>query len=421
MTTPGMGKRMSKFAKATKKMTRARIALMGPSGSGKTKTALLIASGLGKRIAVIDTENASASKYAGDDGVDFDVLVLESFSPERYIEAIADAETEGYDVLIIDSLSHAWAGKDGTLELVDRAAKRSQSGNSFTAWRDVTPLHNRLVDALVRCKCHLIVTMRTKTEYVLEDVTRGGKVSKQPRRVGLAPVQRDGMEYEFDIVADMTPEHDFVVSKTRYSSLDGAVVSKPNAGLGATILKWLSDGEVQPEPATVKPQPAEVPTVNFPGHPLHGKPASFIKDNNIVKFVRALQRTNADPVYLKSVIDYAATRGITDFSDKADRRANELSKAIGNEPAGAPDEDWLHQCVWPDDKLHGDIEFPDIRKWNNAERLLEYGQWVEKSQLADKQARFERVEACLKRIVDEEAARADEALGRQAQLAAEAG
>ena len=121
------------------------------------------------------------------------------------------------------------------------------------------------------------------------------------------------------------------------------------------------------------------------------------------------------------MIDYAATRGITDFSDKADRRTDELAAAIGGESSGPPDEDWLHQCVWPDAELHGDITSPDIRKWNSAERLLEYGQWIEKSQLADKQARVERVEARLRRLVDEEAARADEALARQAQLAAEAG
>jgi energy-coupling factor transporter ATP-binding protein EcfA2 len=231
------------FKKATKKTAKARIALMGPSGSGKSKTAQLMALGLGKKIAVIDTEHGSASKYAGDDGVEFDVLELESFSPMTYVAAIHAAEDAGYDVLIVDSLTHAWSGKGGALEQVDNAAKRSQSGNAYMAWRDVTPQHNELVDALVRCKCHLIATLRTKTDYVLEEVTRQGKTTKQPRRVGLAPIQRDGMEYEFDIVADITLDHDLIITKTRCTALDGAVINKAGEAFGRTIRDWLSDGE----------------------------------------------------------------------------------------------------------------------------------------------------------------------------------
>lgn len=244
------------FKKASKKTAKARIALMGPSGSGKTKTALLMASGLGKRIAVLDTEHGSASKYAGDDGVEFDALELESFSPMTYVAAIHAAEELGYDVLIVDSLTHAWSGKGGALEQVDNAAKRSQSGNTYMAWRDVTPQHNELVDAMVRCKCHLIATLRTKTEYVLEDVTKGGKTTKQPRRVGLAPIQRDGMEYEFDIVADITLDHDLMVTKTRCTALDGLVVNKPGVKLGQQIAAWLSDGEPQVLPAVPQSEPA---------------------------------------------------------------------------------------------------------------------------------------------------------------------
>src|SRR5690606_13915360 len=134
----------------------------------KTYTALQLAKGLAgpnDRIAVIDTENNSAALYA--DEFEFDVLNLDTFSPEVYIQAIRAAEAAGYDVLIIDSLSHAWMGKEGALEQVDKAARRYQ-GNTYAAWRDVTPMHNALVEAMVRCKCHLIVTMRAKTEYVVE-------------------------------------------------------------------------------------------------------------------------------------------------------------------------------------------------------------------------------------------------------------
>lgn len=228
---------MLEFTKATKSKGKGRIALVGPSGSGKTYTALALASGLGENIALIDTENGTASKYAHK--FNFSELTLREFSPATYIEAIHAAEQAGFDVLIIDSLSHAWMGKGGALEMVDREAARSTSSNSFAAWRKVTPHHNALVDALVQCSIHLIVTMRSKTEYVLQANDKG---KMEPRKVGLAPVQRDGLEYEFDIVADIDLDHNFVVSKTRCEMLDGVVVHKPDARVADTIKAWLSDG-----------------------------------------------------------------------------------------------------------------------------------------------------------------------------------
>jgi hypothetical protein len=240
------------FKKATKSQAKLRLALIGTSGSGKTYSALSIARGLGSRIAVIDTERGSASKYA--DLVDFDVLELTEFDPRNYISAINEAAAEGYEVLIIDSLSHAWIGRGGALELVDRAAKRSQSNNSFAAWRDVTPLHNALIDAIVSAPLHVIATLRAKTEYVLEKDDKGRTA---PRKVGMAPVQRAGLEYEFDVVGDMDNENNLIVSKTRYIPLTGKVVPKPDGRLGAELKAWLSDGEPAPV-AAQKPaaQPA---------------------------------------------------------------------------------------------------------------------------------------------------------------------
>lgn len=222
-----------RFQPAQRHQSKARIAICGPAGSGKTLTALYIAQGLGGKIAVIDTEHGSASKYA-DDNLAFDVLELTSFSPETYIKAVQAAA--GYDVLIIDSLSHAWAGAGGALELVDLAAARSKNPNSFAAWREVTPLHNRMVEAILAAPMHVIVTLRTKTEYLLEQ--QGGK--SVPRKVGLAPVQRDGIEYEFDVVGEIDLDHRLVVTKTRYQPLDGAVVEKPGADFGKRIAEWLS-------------------------------------------------------------------------------------------------------------------------------------------------------------------------------------
>lgn len=228
------------FSRATKQQAKLRLALAGPAGSGKTYTALQLAVLLaGEAIpAVIDTERGSADKYA--DLFTFDALQLDSFHPDRYIEAIGAAESAGYPVLVIDSLSHAWIGKDGALELVDRTTKRSQSGNSFGAWREVTPLQNALVDAILRSSAHVIVTLRSKQEYVQEK-DRNNKTIV--RKVGLAPVQRDGLEYEFDVYGDMTVDNDLVIGKTRCPALSGAVLSKPGAELAETLMAWLAMGE----------------------------------------------------------------------------------------------------------------------------------------------------------------------------------
>lgn len=246
------------FKKATKSQARLRMAIAGPSGSGKTYSSLRIARGLagpGGTIALIDTERASASKYAGLIG-DFDTLSLDTFGPDTYIQAIHAAEEGGYAVLIIDSLSHAWEGTDGALDMVDAAAKRSRSGNSYTAWRDVTPLHRGMVDAILQSRLHVIVTLRVKTEYVIEKDERTGKST--PRKVGLKPIQRDGIEYEFDLVGDIDQfEHQLVISKSRCEALSDKVVRHPGEELGKQIAAWLSDGAPAPVPdSTPRPIPA---------------------------------------------------------------------------------------------------------------------------------------------------------------------
>jgi hypothetical protein len=237
------------FTKASKKQSRLRLALVGPSGSGKTYSALAIAAGLGKKVALLDTERGSAAKYAGLFG-DFDHAELGNHHPQRFIDAIAEAERAEYDVLVIDSLSHAWVGRDGALELVDAAARRSKAGNSFAAWRDVTPIQNSLIDAILRSRLHIIATMRAKTEYVVEAGPNGKLV---PRKVGLAPVQRDGVEYEFDVVGELDNDHNLAVTKSRCPALTGVVISKPGLQLARSLTVWLEDGTpVQPNPVVAE-------------------------------------------------------------------------------------------------------------------------------------------------------------------------
>lgn len=254
------------FKKAVKSQAKARIGLIGPSGSGKTYTALLIGRELGHRVAVIDTEYGSASKYA--DEFDFDTLQLDDFHPQNYIDGIKAAGSAGYDVVIIDSLSHAWAGSGGALELADRNAAR-YSGNRFAAWRDITPLHNQLIEAMLSSPAHLIATMRSKMDYIQTEDSKGKKVV---RKVGMAPIQRDGMEYEFDIVGDMDIDHNLIISKTRCRALDGVVINKPSADLAKTIKTWLSDGEPMPE----QPEPEKEGQEPRPSKPTEAQAARMM-------------------------------------------------------------------------------------------------------------------------------------------------
>ena len=230
------------FRKAVKRDGKLRLAISGPAGSGKTFTLLAIAAAFGGPVAFVDTEHGSASKYA--DLFEFDVLELHSYDPERLSDIIDEAVADQFRVLCIDSLSHFWMGKDGELEKVDRAARRMQNPNSFAAWKQVTPVHNALIDKIIGARIHILASMRTKTEWVLDRDERTGKTI--PRKVGLAPVMRDGIEYEFDVCGEMDQENTLQITKSRCSKLAGAVFPKPGRELTEILKCWL--GGADPEP-----------------------------------------------------------------------------------------------------------------------------------------------------------------------------
>ena len=258
---------MIAFKKASKSQGRLRFALIGQSGGGKTYTALSVATVLaaaeGGRIAVIDTEHGSASKYASGKPFDFDVLELTDFNPRNYSEAIRAAGEAGYAVVVVDSLSHAWTGKGGALEMKDNASRRA-GVNSFTAWKDITPLQNELIDTMLQSPCHVIATMRAKTEYVIEKDERTGK--SVPRKIGLAPVQRDQIEFEFDLAGEMDQENTLTITKTRCPELAGKCLQKPGADLARTLLAWLSDGAPAAAPDPLAPG-VDVPAMAAPVMP----------------------------------------------------------------------------------------------------------------------------------------------------------
>ena len=230
------------FTKATRQKAKLRLALTGPSGSGKTYSALLMAKGIGGKIACIDTERGSASLY--EHVVPFDVLDLPPpYTPERYISAIKAAEKAGYDVLIIDSITHEWSGVGGCLELVDEIARSKYRGNSWSAWNDVTPRHRALLDAILQSSLHIIVTMRSKTETAQVEENGRKKVAK----LGMKAEQRDGFEYEMTVVLDITHDGHFANASKDRTGLFADRDPKPiTEETGAEILGWLESGAEQP-------------------------------------------------------------------------------------------------------------------------------------------------------------------------------
>jgi hypothetical protein len=243
------------FKKATKERSKLRLAIFGPSGSGKTFTSLRLAKGLGGKVAVIDTERGSASKYS--DRFVFDVLDLEDCRVEVYVQAINAAQKAGYDVLIIDSLTHGWFE---LLDEVDRIAKARYSGNTFAAWSEGTPKQRAMVDALLDFDGHIIATMRSKTEWVIEKDDRG---RNRPVRVGTAPRQGKGIEYEFDMLVNITVDHVATVEKDRTGKFQDRIIEKPGEDLGQALADWLQEGK-EPEP---EPEDAGAPPVEFETQP----------------------------------------------------------------------------------------------------------------------------------------------------------
>jgi len=218
--------------KAQRKQAKMRLGICGTSGTGKTYGALLVARGLGEKILLVDTESGSGDLYAG--VVEYDVLPLEApYTIEKYIQAIEMGEQSGYDVIILDSISHAWAGSGGLLERQNQETARS--GNSYQSWAKITPLHTKFVDKMLATKCHLIATMRSKPEYAIDKDATGRTII---RKLGLAPIQREGLDHEMTIVFDIDSEHNAYPSKDRTGLFDGKSV-KLSEDVGKTIKKWL--------------------------------------------------------------------------------------------------------------------------------------------------------------------------------------
>lgn len=230
------------FRPATKDGAKARVSIQGVSGSGKTWTSLSLAWGLaeGQRFAVIDTERGAASLYIGERGIQFDVLQMHRYDPRDLVKALAAAAQRRYPVVMVDSLSHFWKGTDGALDQVEKH-KSKYGNNSFAGWKDVTPMQNDMVEALLAYQGHLVVTMRSHTEWVLQENERG---KKEPVQVGMRAEQRKGIEYEFGVAAEMDINNRLRFLKSRCPALHNQVLEKPDGArdIAKPLLDWLRDG-----------------------------------------------------------------------------------------------------------------------------------------------------------------------------------
>ena len=233
------------FKPATRKNAKLRLALSGTAGAGKTYSALLFAKEFGSKIAVMDSERGSASLYA--DLVPFDVCELEEKNVQEYLEKIKEAAAAGYEVLVIDSYSHSWLG---AIETVDK-----MGGSKFSnGWKVVSPLVTKLTDAILSYPGHVIATMRSKADYAIENVN--GKAI--PKKLGMATVAREGTDFEFSVMLDLTVEGGVSVSKTRCSKLAGGVYTREDIPKIAKTLKaWLTEG------APLSPRDAMAEKIRF--------------------------------------------------------------------------------------------------------------------------------------------------------------
>ena len=345
------------FTPAKKVQSKLRLAVSGPSGSGKTWTALLLATELATlfktKIAFIDTEGRSARKYGAD--FDFEVMdIANNYDPKVFIDGIRAASHFGYGILIIDSLTHAWNGSGGVLDIVDRAASK-MGDNSWAGWSKGRPAQNNLVDAIINAPIHLIGTMRTKTEWV--QIPNPKNPSKMmPSKVGLAAIQSADFEYEFDLAFQIDMEHVINVSKSRCRSLPVNSDWNDSKKVAKLLHDWLTDGEqAPPQPSPAQEQPATTPQATPAQQPPAPPPYAgtwYADDDQRGKFLSWLSIENF------TAEDFFALTGKRAYEYPTSREAAEAFLAAKKAPtpkaAQYPDPAPTQDTAPPDDSDEDD-------------------------------------------------------------------
>jgi hypothetical protein len=240
--------------KAQKQKVKLKMAIQGPSGSGKTWGALSLARNLwpNAKICVIDTENGSSELYA--DHFEFDTIPLgPPFHTDRYIACIEAVVKCGYDVCIIDQISHQWDGEGGILRRKEELDQRPGT-NSYTNWAKFTPEHQRFKEAIVQAPIHIVATMRAKQDYILETNDRG---KQTPRKVGMAAIQREGFDYEFTLLFDVQMDHKAAVNKDRTGLFNEQIIDLASSKVADSLRDWIDRGAAVAPPTTMLPEPAQ--------------------------------------------------------------------------------------------------------------------------------------------------------------------
>lgn len=275
--------------KAQRKQVKLRLNLSAPSGAGKTYSALLLAKGLvgaWDKIAVIDTENGSASLY--DHLGDFNVLDLQPpFSPERYMEAINTCISAGIECIIIDSSTHEWSGAGGCLEINEKLAAAKYKGNTWSAWSETTPRHDKFVNHILHAPVHIITCTRSKMETVMGE-------DRKVKKVGMKDMQRDGWEYELTVSLSIDRDtHMAIASKDRTELFEGKEPFIITEATGELIKKWCETGIVEPKPVqdVATPEQAlhminEAVTVDAIGIIFKALPLDLQKNKEVIQFCK---------------------------------------------------------------------------------------------------------------------------------------
>lgn len=245
---------MMQIRKAERKQSKLRIGLSSPSGAGKTYSALLLAKGLvgsWDKVGMIDTETGRGDFYSDLGG--YTIATMDApFTPEKYIEYINGLVEAGMEVIIIDSISHEWEGKGGCLELNEKLAQAKYKGNTWSAWSETTPRHQKFIDAIVQAPVHIITTVRNKVDTVMTD-------DKKVKKVGIKEITREGFEYELTVNFALDRDtHTAIASKdnTRlYDSLDPFVITEKT---GEELAKWVMGGAVDTTAEDKKKKRAEI-------------------------------------------------------------------------------------------------------------------------------------------------------------------
>ncbi|EZQ11667.1 ATP-binding protein [Acinetobacter sp. Ver3] len=322
------------FKKAQRKNAKLRLALAGPTGSGKTLGALLLAKGIGGKIAVADTENSSAELY--EDIVEFEHANIQPpYTPEKFIDAIHAAEKAGFDTLILDSITHEWSGVGGCLEIVDKLASTTFKGNSWGAWSQVTPRHRKFIDAMLQSSINIIVTMRSKMDTVQVDAGNG---KKKVEKVGMKAEQRDGIEYEFTTVLDLTHDNYAVRTKDRTRIFNEPMLLSEQAGV--LLKQWLNSGSAN----------------------------ACINGNQFLELEALMQQAGID------IEKYCAKRGLNSLHDVQQQKFDETCAGIHaiiqrNQQAQRANEQQLH--AENEARLENDYQaaLRDIRNANHVNDL----------------------------------------------------